>query len=37
MTTELFLLAAVAGTIGGMVAGAVLLGLALVIERVVRG
>ena len=37
MTTELFLMAAVAGTIGGLVAGAVLLGLALIVERVVRG
>ena len=37
MTTELFLMAAVAGTIGGMVGAAVLCGLALIVERVVRG
>ena len=37
MTTELFLMAAVAGTIGGLVAGVVLCGLALIVERVVRG
>ena len=36
MTTELFLLAAVAGTIGGLVAAVVVCGLALLIERVVR-